>query len=257
MILAGWSAYPRQLDFAALPGDRRRGRRLPDGRHGALRGARGRRPAPQPGAVRRRGHHDDPQDDRRRPRRDDPLPRGARQEDRLGGVPRPAGRPARAHHRRQGGGAADRRRPRRSASASSARWTAPGPSPRSCSAPAAACQRADRRHRRAPRARATCASPSSTASRPRTACTRSASPSTATPSRSIPGRPAVSSGLRIGTPALATRGLQVEDFVEVGRIIAAALTPATGSRTRAGDWPSAPRRSPSAIPLYAQLAATV
>jgi glycine hydroxymethyltransferase len=35
----------------------------------------------------------------------------------------------------------------------------------------------------------------------------------------------VSSGLRIGTPALATRGLQTEDFVEVGKIIAAALQP--------------------------------
>jgi glycine hydroxymethyltransferase len=40
-----------------------------------------------------------------------------------------------------------------------------------------------------------------------------------------PRPPAVSSGLRIGTPALATRGLQLDDFNEVGRIIAAALTP--------------------------------
>jgi glycine hydroxymethyltransferase len=39
-----------------------------------------------------------------------------------------------------------------------------------------------------------------------------------------PRPPAVSSGLRIGTPALATRGLGVEDFTEVGRIIAEALT---------------------------------
>ena len=39
-----------------------------------------------------------------------------------------------------------------------------------------------------------------------------------------PRPPAVSSGLRIGTPALATRGLQVEDFVEVGSIIAETLT---------------------------------
>jgi glycine hydroxymethyltransferase len=38
-----------------------------------------------------------------------------------------------------------------------------------------------------------------------------------------PRPPAVSSGLRIGTPALATRGLQAEDFVEVGRIMAEAL----------------------------------
>ena len=32
-----------------------------------------------------------------------------------------------------------------------------------------------------------------------------------------PRPPAVSSGLRIGSPALATRGLQVDDFVEVGQ----------------------------------------
>ncbi|MGA2928330.1 MAG: serine hydroxymethyltransferase [Solirubrobacteraceae bacterium] len=38
-----------------------------------------------------------------------------------------------------------------------------------------------------------------------------------------PRPPAVSSGLRIGTPALATRGLQLDDFVEVGQIIADAL----------------------------------
>ncbi len=38
------------------------------------------------------------------------------------------------------------------------------------------------------------------------------------------------SGLRIGTPALATRGLQVEDFIEVGQIVATALTPEFESR---------------------------
>jgi glycine hydroxymethyltransferase len=45
-----------------------------------------------------------------------------------------------------------------------------------------------------------------------------------------PRPPAVSSGLRIGTPALATRGLQADDFHEVGRIIATALTPAYESQ---------------------------
>ncbi|CAB4942630.1 unannotated protein [freshwater metagenome] len=40
-----------------------------------------------------------------------------------------------------------------------------------------------------------------------------------------PRPPMVTSGLRIGTPALATRGLQAEDFAEVGRIISTALTP--------------------------------
>jgi glycine hydroxymethyltransferase len=41
-----------------------------------------------------------------------------------------------------------------------------------------------------------------------------------------PRPPAVTSGLRVGTSALATRGLQADDFREVGEIIATALTPA-------------------------------
>ncbi|MFJ4886332.1 serine hydroxymethyltransferase [Streptomyces sp. NPDC088731] len=40
-----------------------------------------------------------------------------------------------------------------------------------------------------------------------------------------PRPPMVTSGLRIGTPALATRGFQTEDFTEVSEIIAAALKP--------------------------------
>ena len=34
-----------------------------------------------------------------------------------------------------------------------------------------------------------------------------------------PRPPMVTSGLRIGTPALATRGFDLEDFVEVGKIL--------------------------------------
>ncbi|MGH2907689.1 MAG: serine hydroxymethyltransferase [Solirubrobacteraceae bacterium] len=68
-----------------------------------------------------------------------------------------------------------------------------------------------------------------------------------------PRPPMVTSGLRIGSPALATRGLSVEDFTEVGRIIATVLTagedfesarPALAERTAA----IAERH-----PLYAQL----
>jgi glycine hydroxymethyltransferase len=40
-----------------------------------------------------------------------------------------------------------------------------------------------------------------------------------------PRPPMVTSGLRVGTPALATRGLQADDFAEVGNIIATTLTP--------------------------------
>jgi glycine hydroxymethyltransferase len=45
-----------------------------------------------------------------------------------------------------------------------------------------------------------------------------------------PRPPMEASGLRIGTPALATRGLQIEDFAEIGQVVAAALTPEFESR---------------------------
>jgi glycine hydroxymethyltransferase len=41
-----------------------------------------------------------------------------------------------------------------------------------------------------------------------------------------PRPPMVTSGLRVGTSALATRGLQADDFAEVGDVIATTLTPA-------------------------------
>jgi glycine hydroxymethyltransferase len=41
-----------------------------------------------------------------------------------------------------------------------------------------------------------------------------------------PRPPMITSGLRVGTAALATRGLQADDFAEIGDIIATALTPA-------------------------------
>ncbi|MDW5596638.1 serine hydroxymethyltransferase [Conexibacter stalactiti] len=45
-----------------------------------------------------------------------------------------------------------------------------------------------------------------------------------------PRPPMVSSGLRVGSPALATRGFSVDDFSEVGKLIATALTPAFEDR---------------------------
>jgi glycine hydroxymethyltransferase len=68
-----------------------------------------------------------------------------------------------------------------------------------------------------------------------------------------PRPPAVSSGLRIGTPALATRGFQPDDFREIGRVIGEALT---------GDFDDAKRAELSErtrvlaerYPLYPQLA---
>jgi glycine hydroxymethyltransferase len=45
-----------------------------------------------------------------------------------------------------------------------------------------------------------------------------------------PRPPMVTSGLRVGTSALATRGLRVDDFREVGDIIATALTPSFAAK---------------------------
>jgi glycine hydroxymethyltransferase len=63
-----------------------------------------------------------------------------------------------------------------------------------------------------------------------------------------PRPPMEASGLRIGTPALATRGLQHDDFVEVGRIMASALTPEYESR--AGELAERVRDIAERYPLY-------
>jgi glycine hydroxymethyltransferase len=71
-----------------------------------------------------------------------------------------------------------------------------------------------------------------------------------------PRPPAVSSGLRIGTPALATRGFQIEDFREVGRVIAEALTGDFSEATRA-DLSERTRALAERYPLYSHLSKPV
>jgi glycine hydroxymethyltransferase len=68
-----------------------------------------------------------------------------------------------------------------------------------------------------------------------------------------PRPPMEASGLRIGTPALATRGFQHDDFVEVGAILAAALTP--GFEARAGELRERVRALVERYPLYEELGA--
>jgi glycine hydroxymethyltransferase len=68
-----------------------------------------------------------------------------------------------------------------------------------------------------------------------------------------PRPPAVSSGLRIGTPALATRGVQADDFTEIGRIIGAALQP--GFEDARGDLAERVTAIVERYPLYARLSA--
>jgi glycine hydroxymethyltransferase len=66
-----------------------------------------------------------------------------------------------------------------------------------------------------------------------------------------PRPPAVSSGLRVGASALATRGVQVEDFTEIGRVIGAALQPGFESaKAELADRVSA---IADRYPLYAHL----
>jgi glycine hydroxymethyltransferase len=66
-----------------------------------------------------------------------------------------------------------------------------------------------------------------------------------------PRPPMVSSGLRVGASALATRGVQVEDFHEIGRILATALGPDFESQRNAlaGQVTAIAERHP----LYAEL----
>ena len=67
-----------------------------------------------------------------------------------------------------------------------------------------------------------------------------------------PRPPAVSSGLRIGTSALATRGLQEDDFAEVGQVIARALQPGFDDvRSELSDRVTAVAER---YPLYTQIA---
>jgi glycine hydroxymethyltransferase len=69
-----------------------------------------------------------------------------------------------------------------------------------------------------------------------------------------PRPPAVSSGLRIGTPALATRGFQEDDFVEIGRIIAETLTAEDFDGQRA-ELTAQTMAIAERYPLYASLGA--
>ncbi|CAN5571326.1 serine hydroxymethyltransferase [soil metagenome] len=70
-----------------------------------------------------------------------------------------------------------------------------------------------------------------------------------------PRKPAITSGLRVGTPALATRGLQEEDFRDIGRVIAEALTGDFSDPARS-DLTERTRALAERYPLYPQLAPT-
>ena len=66
----------------------------------------------------------------------------------------------------------------------------------------------------------------------------------------------VCSGVRIGTPALATRGLQMQDFAQVGSIIAQALRP-HGFQTRQAELAERVSAIADRHPLYGRIGAPV
>ena len=68
-----------------------------------------------------------------------------------------------------------------------------------------------------------------------------------------PRPPAVSSGVRIGTPALATRGFTTDDFSEIGKVIGAALT-GDFSDTKKVELSGRTQALAESHPLYPQLA---
>ena len=68
-----------------------------------------------------------------------------------------------------------------------------------------------------------------------------------------PRPPMEASGLRVGTPGLATRGLALEEFEEVGKILAGALTPEFDSRS--AELAARVGAIVERYPLYEQLGA--
>jgi glycine hydroxymethyltransferase len=65
----------------------------------------------------------------------------------------------------------------------------------------------------------------------------------------------VSSGLRVGTPALATRGFDVDAFREVGKVIGESLTAAAWTDEIKSELTERTRALADRYPLYREAAA--
>ena len=221
LIIAGGTAYPRIIGLRRFReiADEVGAYLMVDMAHFAGLVAGGAHPSPVPARACR--DHDHAQDAARPARRHDPdQRRGDRQEDQLGGVPRPAGRPADARDRRQGGrlrrGAAARRSRSmpRTSSRTPRRWRKPE---------VARARHRLGRHRQpsdAGRPAAEERSPARCAEvalgRAHITCNKNGIPFD-------PEKPIVTSGVRLGTPAGTTRGFGVAEFRQIGDMIAEVL----------------------------------
>ena len=103
IIVVGASAYPRIDRLRGVPQGGGRGGRGHHGRHRPHRRPRGRGAPSEPGPPLRVRHHHHPQDPARAPRRDGPLPGEVGERAGQAGLPRHAGRAAHARDRGQGG----------------------------------------------------------------------------------------------------------------------------------------------------------
>jgi glycine hydroxymethyltransferase len=243
MIIAGWSAYPRQLDFAAFRAiaDEVGAYLMVDMAHFAGLVAAGctptrcRTPTWSPRRPTRRwagraaASSSASTTWRRRSRpRSSPVSRAGRWST--------SSRPRR---RLQGRG---RRGVRRAAAAHAGRRARAGRAAARAGRQGGRGRRALRRHGRAPRARR----PASSALDGRQAEDRLHSIGITVNRNAVPfdpRPPMVTSGLRIGTPALATRGFGVDDFVEVSDVIAQALQPSFDDAVGADLARASPRSS--------------
>ena len=218
MIVAGASAYSRTIDFERIAKIAREVRRAVYGGYGAHRGACGRWPAPEPRALCRRGDNHHPQNAARPPRRPDPVPGGVRQGHRQGYFPGYPGRPAGAYHRGQG------RVLRRSAEAGIQRISEEYRRERPRAGPGAAGRGAGpgvRRHGQPPDDWWTCAARALRARSWSAVWTRCTSQSNKNTVPNDPEKPFVTSGVRIGTPAVTTRGFGPEEMRKIAKWIAA------------------------------------
>ena len=251
LIIAGGSAYPRIIDFPRFReiADSVGAFLMVDMAHFAGLVAAGL--ASEPAAACPCRHHHDAQDAARSARGHGALERrGDRQEDQLGGVPRPSGRPADAHHRRQGGGLRGGAHARLQALHPGAWSTTPRRSARPWSRAGALVSGGTDTHLMLVDLRPK----KLTGKAPRSRSVAPTSPATRTACRSI-RRSRGHLGHPLGSPAGTTRGFGIAEFQQIGGMIIEVLDGLAakgdeGNSRRGGRREEACHRLCERYPIY-------